>query len=87
MGGLEHLRNRAERRPVKLGPERDHLGGGHARELGVAAVEGAAHAAHHRGDLPALLDLAAGRGGDDARRLDAEHARERDALRHAQAGV
>ena len=37
----------------------------------VAAVERAAHAAHHGGDLLARLELAARRGGDDAGGLDA----------------
>ena len=39
-----------------------------------------AHPAHHGRDLLAGGELAAGRVGDDAGRLDAEHARERHAL-------
>src|SRR5439155_23485064 len=49
--------------------------------------EGPPHAAHHRRDLLAFLELASGCGGDDAGRLDAEHPREADALREAQARV
>jgi hypothetical protein len=87
VGGLDHLGNRAQRRPVELGAKRDHLGGGHTGELGIAAVKGPAHATHHRGDLLALLELASGCSGDDAGGLDAEHAREGDALGEAQPRV
>src|SRR5205085_3598809 len=63
------------------------LGGGHTGELGIAAVKGPAHATHHRGDLLAFLELASGCSGDDAGRLDAEHARKGEALREPQARV
>jgi hypothetical protein len=53
----------------------------------IAAVDGPAHATHHRGDLLAFLELASGCSGDDAGRLDAEHARKGDALREAQPRV
>jgi hypothetical protein len=43
--------------------KRDHLGGGDAGVLGVAAVEGAANAAHECSDLLADRELAARRGG------------------------
>src|SRR5207244_1454615 len=45
------------------------------------------HATHHRGDLLAFLELASGCSGNDAGRLDAEHARKGDALREAKARV
>ncbi len=80
VGGLEHLGDRAERRPVEVGAERDDLAGGDAGVLGVAAVERAAHPAHHRRDLPAGLELAPGSRDHGAGGLDAEHAREGDAL-------
>src|SRR6266702_340946 len=44
VGGLEHLGDRAQHRPVELGAKRDHLGGRHIGELRIAAVEGPAHA-------------------------------------------
>jgi hypothetical protein len=87
VGGLEHLGNRAQRRPVELGAKRDHLGGGHTGELGVTAIEGPAHATHQRGDLLTFLELASGCSDYDAGRLDPEHARKGDAPREAQARV
>ena len=87
VGGLEHLGDGAEGRPVEVGVERDDLAGGDAGVLGVAAVEGAAHAAHHRRDLLPGRELAAGGGGDDAGGLDAQHARERHALGEPKPGV
>ena len=85
--GLQHLRHGAERGPRQLGPERDHVGGRHARVLGVAAVELAAHPAHHRHHLLAGGELAARRLDDHAGGLDPRHARERDPLGEAEARV
>ena len=84
---LQHLGYGAEGGPVEVAGERDDLAHGHAGVLGVAAVEGAAHAAHHRRDLRAGRELAAGAGDDDAGRLDAEHAREGHAVGEAEPGV
>ena len=60
---------------------------GHAGVLGVAAVEGAAHPAHHRRDLLPDRELAARGRDDDAGGLDAQHARERHALRQPEPRV
>ncbi len=60
---------------------------GHAGVLGIAAVEGAAHPAHHRHHLLSRSELAARAGGDDTGGLDAGHPRERHALGEAEAGV
>jgi hypothetical protein len=76
--GLEHLGHGSQRRPRQVAAERDRLRDRHARELRVAAIEAAAHPAHHRDDLLADGQFAARAGGDDAGRLDPWHARERD---------
>lgn len=57
---------------------RDRLRDRHARELRAAAIEAAAHPAHHRDDLLASGQLAARAGRDDAGGLDPRHAQERD---------
>jgi hypothetical protein len=71
---LQHLRYGAQRRPGQVAAERDRLRDRHARELRVAAVEAPAHPAHHRDDLLADGQLAAGAGRDDAGGLDPRHA-------------
>src|SRR2546421_8853071 len=65
----------------------DDLSGRYAGVLGVAAVEGAAHAAHHGHDLLADGELSAGARGDDTGGFDAQHPREGHTLGEAEAGM
>jgi hypothetical protein len=67
--------------------ERDDLAPRHRGVLGVAAVEGAAHAAHHGGPLLTGSQDAVRVEVDGAGRLDAEDPGEGDAFGQAEAGV
>lgn len=85
VGGLHHLRQRAQHLPGQLGVDRDDLRQRHRRVLGVAAVVGAAHVPHHRDDLLTGGEPAAGgRRVDGSGGLDARHPGEGDALAHPQ---
>lgn len=72
VGGLEHLRQRADHLPRQAGLERDDLTSRDRHVLGVRAVVGTAHAAHHGRDLPTRAQPAVRIGLiDDADALDA----------------
>ena len=85
--GLQRLGQRADDLPRQLRRDRDHAAGRDDGVLGVAAVERAAHAAHHRHDLLPRRQAGAGRGVDDAGALDPGHAREARALREPEPQV
>ena len=87
IGRLQRLRYGAEDLPGQVGVERDHAGAWDNGVFGVAAVEGAAHAAHHRGHLLPELQVAVRYGVDDADAFDAQHTREGHAFGQAKTGV
>ena len=81
---MQGLRDGAENLPGQVRVERDNAGAWDNGIFGVAAVEGAAHAAHHRGHLLTELQVAAVWDGlDDADAFDAQHTGEGHALGEA----
>jgi hypothetical protein len=74
----QRLRHGAQRRPGQPAPEWDRLRDWNARELRVAAVEAATHAAHHRDDLLSDLQLTTRAGGHETGCLDAGDPRQGD---------
>jgi hypothetical protein len=87
VGRLKHLGDSSEGGPGQAAAERDDLGGRDAGVLGVAAVEHAAHAAHHRDDLLCHRELLTRALGDDTGRFDAQHTGKHDALGQTEPGV
>jgi hypothetical protein len=76
VGRLEHLGEGSEVAPRQVAAERDDLLFGDGDVLGIAAVEGAPHPAHHRHDLVAWGEAAALYDGvDGAGGFDAEYVR------------
>jgi len=84
---LQRLRDGAEDLPGQVGAERDNAGAWDNGVFGVAAVEGAAHAAHHRGHLLPERQVAVGDGVDDADAFDAQHTGEGHAFGEAKTGM